>query len=94
MQRTVYAVIVALAALVAGCTPEAPPSNFALGAFPPTMPDDADHREPWSRTDCLSCHAQGANEAPKMEHTSVPPLAEEAKCRTCHVLVPKGSSEE
>ena len=63
-------------------------SDFAPGAFPPTLSDTEYHRNAWSRADCLTCHAKGIQEAPTMDHTSVPALAKDAKCRTCHVFIP------
>ncbi len=88
MLRIAHLSILGLVALAAGCTTKATSTEFAEGAFPPTLTDMEYHRNPWARTDCLACHAAGVNDAPKMEHVSLPPLAEEAKCRTCHVLVP------
>jgi hypothetical protein len=64
-------------------------ADFAPGAFPPTLSGEDYHIKSWTRTDCLTCHEQGVNEAPKMRHVSVPAIAAEAKCRTCHVLIPE-----
>lgn len=64
-------------------------TGFAENAFPPTIPDQEWHREAWTRTDCMTCHETGVQEAPILRHTSgLPALAIQAKCRTCHVLVP------
>ena len=46
------------------------------------------HKNAWTRTDCMTCHEAGVQEAPKLRHVSLPDLAKHAKCRTCHVLVP------
>jgi hypothetical protein len=62
-------------------------SDFAAGAFPPTLSDTDYHRKSWTRIDCLSCHETGANDSPKVVHGSLPALAMDAKCRTCHVFV-------
>ncbi len=62
-------------------------SDFAPGAFPPTLSDTEDHRNSWTRADCLTCHETGENESPVMKHDSLPELAKEAKCRTCHVFI-------
>jgi nitrate reductase cytochrome c-type subunit len=63
-------------------------TGFASNAFPPTMPDIAEHANAWERNDCLRCHETGVREAPIIRHASVPELALAAKCRSCHVLVP------
>ncbi len=65
-------------------------SDFAPGAFPPILTDMEYHQNPWTRTDCLKCHELGLQDAPKIKHTSLPDIAADAKCRTCHVFV-KGS---
>ncbi len=62
-------------------------SPFAPGAFPPTLSDTEDHRNSWTRADCLTCHETGENESPVMKHASLPEVAKQAKCRTCHVFV-------
>ena len=62
-------------------------SDFAPGAFPPTVSDMDYHRRSWTRVDCLACHETGIQEAPVMRHVSVPALAKDAKCRTCHVFI-------
>ncbi len=59
--------------------------EFAAGAFPPTLSDKEYHQRHWTRNDCLTCHETGVKGAPKMKHTSLPPLAKEVKCRSCHV---------
>ena len=69
-------------------------AEFAPGAFPPTMSDTEYHRLDWTRSDCLACHENGANEAPVMRHVSVPEVAKDAKCRTCHVFVAGSSPRE
>ena len=62
-------------------------AEFAPGAFPPTLSGEDYHAESWTRSDCLVCHDQGVKDAPKMKHTSVPAIAADSKCRTCHVLI-------
>ena len=91
--QIVAAVVLLLSAaviLVSGCqhSGEAQAqSDFAPGAFPPTVSDTDYHRRSWTRSDCLACHETGVQEAPVMRHTSVPALAKDAKCRTCHVFI-------
>ncbi|RMH12667.1 MAG: hypothetical protein D6695_05945 [Planctomycetota bacterium] len=63
-------------------------TGFAAHAFPPTIPDQAWHHEAWIREDCLSCHETGVQDAPIVRHRGLPALALQAKCRSCHVLVP------
>ena len=62
-------------------------SDFAVGAFPPILSDMDYHSRSWTRSDCLACHETGVQKAPVMRHVSVPALAKDAKCRTCHVFV-------
>ena len=69
-------------------------SRFAPGAFPPVLSDEEYHRRPWQRTDCLTCHETGVNDAPKMKHHSLPDLAKGVKCRSCHVLQPGRKATE
>jgi cytochrome c5 len=61
--------------------------DFAPGAFPPTLSAEEYHANSWTREDCLTCHQQGVQNAPKMRHVSLPEIAAGAKCRTCHVLI-------
>jgi hypothetical protein len=61
---------------------------FAENAFPPPIPDTESHVESWAILDCLRCHETGVAEAPMIRHASVPDIAREAKCRSCHVLIP------
>ena len=71
-----------------GCDqPTAAQSDFAAGAFPPTLSDMDYHQRSWTRTDCLVCHETGVDQAPAMKHNSLPPLVKEGKCRTCHVFI-------
>ena len=60
-------------------------SEFAPGAFPPTLSNKDYHQKSWQREDCLTCHEKGVNDAPAVKHVSVSKLAKGAKCRTCHV---------
>ena len=62
-------------------------AGFAVNAFPPTLPDDDDHRRSWTQDDCLLCHKNGINEAPVVKHEGMPELLLTAKCRSCHVTV-------
>jgi hypothetical protein len=62
-------------------------ADFAPGAFPPTLSAEEYHANSWTREDCMTCHQQGVQDAPKMRHVSVPEIAASAKCRTCHVLI-------
>lgn len=61
---------------------------FLENAFPPTVPDAEWHRDAWMQNDCLRCHETGVGNAPMLVHASLPDLAREVKCRTCHVFVP------
>ncbi len=100
MKNSISCVIVVtlLAVACCGCnksatstaTAKQETSEFAPGAFPPTLTDMDYHQNPWTRTDCLKCHELGLQDAPKIKHTSVPDIAKDAKCCTCHVFV-KGS---
>ena len=85
--------LLGLITLVAACgrTPSAE-ADYAPGAFPPTLSDKDYHRQSWQRADCLTCHEQGVNDAPKLKHRSLAPLARNAKCRTCHVTA-RGSAQ-
>ena len=81
-----------LVTLLAGCGQQSVSARgnsrdagFVEGAFPPTLSNKEYHTKSWTRTDCLTCHETGVQEAPKLKHVSVPELAAEVKCRTCHV---------
>ncbi len=63
-------------------------NGFAENAFPPTMPDTEWHRAGWVKDDCMRCHETGVDRAPRVEHRGLPSILLEAKCRTCHVLIP------
>ena len=52
-----------------------------------TLSAEEYHTNSWTREDCLTCHQQGVQNAPRMRHVSLPEIAASAKCRTCHVLV-------
>ena len=56
--------------------------------YPPVIPDTSNHRDAWTRLDCLRCHETGVGSAPKIRHAGVTHLAADAQCRTCHVAVP------
>ncbi len=62
-------------------------AEFAPGAFPPILTGEEYHVGAWTRTDCLTCHEEGLDDAPKMRHVSVVEIAADSKCRTCHVLI-------
>lgn len=63
-------------------------TNFANNAFPPVMPNDANHGGGsyggWQQENCLACHREGVNDAPKVVHEGMAPILLEAKCRSCH----------
>ncbi|MAG94792.1 MAG: hypothetical protein CMJ48_13775 [Planctomycetaceae bacterium] len=83
-------VIPLVSVIVTGCGPQTSSggeSDFAPGAFPPILTDMEYHQNSWTRTDCMTCHEEGVKDAPKLKHTSLPDVAKEAKCRTCHVFV-------
>lgn len=70
------------------------PDLDADHAFPPTVPDTDAHRDAWDRNDCLRCHETGVGSAPQVRHIGMVHLLLEAKCRTCHVLVPGSQPRE
>ena len=59
--------------------------EFEVDAFPPTLPSDDSHSNPWMRQDCLLCHKWGVGLAPKVRHNGMSELLLQAKCRTCHL---------
>jgi len=67
---------------------------FARNAFPPTLPNDQDHKGGWLRDDCLKCHQAGIGGAPKVLHQGMSSILLEAQCRTCHVVsAPSGEMD-
>lgn len=88
--KVVLGLLILLLPLTVGCDAPntAQSADFAAGAFPPTLSDTAYHQQAWTRADCLVCHEMGKEGAPLMKHVSVPSAAQEAKCRSCHVLIP------
>ena len=62
--------------------------EFADFAFPPTIPDTDWHQNAWRKDDCMRCHETGVGEAPEVIHRDMPHILKEAKCRTCHVIIP------
>ncbi|MCA9261848.1 MAG: hypothetical protein KDA61_21670 [Planctomycetales bacterium] len=76
--------------LAAGCQPQTTSKASGgdqTGAFPPTLSDTDYHQNAWTRSDCLVCHEKGVQNAPKVKHVSLPEIALQAKCRTCHVQI-------
>jgi len=78
--------------LIPGKTEAAPiakeDSPYEPWAFPPMLPNNANHAKAWGDRDCLMCHLDGLRGAPVVEHkTGVPRLALKSKCRSCHVQV-------
>ncbi len=69
-------------------TAPADSARFAENAFPPPLPDTANHRDAWVIENCRRCHETGVGDAPMLMHRTVPDVARTAKCRTCHVLIP------
>ncbi|MAF66987.1 MAG: hypothetical protein CMJ84_15190 [Planctomycetes bacterium] len=72
----------------ASCLVEAPApffTDFARNAFPPTLPVDETHADAWYGDDCLLCHADGDQGAPRVRHSGMARLLLQARCRTCHV---------
>lgn len=61
--------------------------QYAADAFPPPIPDTQQHRDAWSRNDCLRCHETGVQDAPMVVHRGMAPILLRAKCRSCHVLI-------
>lgn len=63
-------------------------TTFASNAFPPVMPNDPSHGGGsyggWQQENCLACHREGVNDAPKVVHEGMAPILLEAKCRSCH----------
>ena len=93
--RARYSAFVPLLLVIAalslpGCGPSesARCKGILRRCLPPVLSDMDYHKNSWNRTDCMTCHEAGVQEAPKLRHVSVPDLAKDAKCRTCHVLVP------
>lgn len=69
--------------------PDVAPTELVIdAAFPPTLSDTDWHRNAWAVNDCLRCHETGVAEAPRIVHRGLPEIAFDAKCRTCHVLLP------
>lgn len=62
--------------------------DFEDNAFPPTVSDSKWHQNAWQKNDCLRCHETGVGDAPEVAHLGMSSLLLEAKCRTCHVLIP------
>ncbi|MDP6539446.1 MAG: multiheme c-type cytochrome [Planctomycetota bacterium] len=60
---------------------------FLRRAFPPQLPEDADHDGAWLRDDCLLCHADGSSGAPRLRHAGMAPLLLQARCRSCHLPI-------
>lgn len=77
-----------VALTAAACSNETTSRAFATGQFPPTLSDSDYHRNPWTRGDCLTCHEQGKNESPIVQHRGMAPELLTANCPSCHVLVP------
>jgi len=59
--------------------------GFSPHAFPPMLPVDESHENPWLRDDCILCHETGVSGAPIVEHRGMPSLLLGARCRSCHV---------
>ncbi len=68
--------------------------EFEDDAFPPTMPDIAEHGSAWLKDDCLRCHETGVGKAPEIVHKDLPEILLAAKCRTCHVFIPGSKPRE
>ncbi len=62
--------------------------GFAADAFPPTLSDTDWHRDAWDVNDCLRCHETGVGDSPEVSHVDMPGILLDAKCRSCHVLIP------
>ncbi len=62
--------------------------EYSSNAFPPVMPDTDRHQRAWVRHDCLRCHETGVELAPLVKHAGMPEILLQAKCRTCHTLIP------
>ena len=95
--RCIYSLglLVLGAVLIAGCSPaQSGETAFAEGAFPPTLSDEEYHQRDWTRNDCMVCHQTGQLGAPVMVHEGMPTLQNDAKCRTCHVLIPGSVAEK
>ena len=97
IMRRIYGLCILLLGLtlIGGCVPAATEgSAYAEGAFPPTLSDEEYHQKDWTRDDCLVCHKSGQLGAPAVEHLGMPALQKDAKCRTCHVLIPGSVAEK
>lgn len=97
--RTSYTLLTVLAVVILGLlaacaqnstrmvVTDADPAMFADNAFPPVLPNDADHRagtDSWFQESCLSCHEGGANNAPVVVHEGMADILLDGKCRSCH----------
>ena len=70
-----------------------PETGFAANAFPPTLSDTKHHRDAWLVNDCMRCHETGVMGGPVVKHRGMPAVLVDAKCRSCHVLIP-GDGED
>ncbi len=66
--------------------------DFAPHAFPPTLPHDDNHADPWSAQTCLLCHSRGIGDAPRVRHSGMSGELIKGNCRSCHL--PRGGEEE
>jgi len=67
-------------------------ATFTRNAFPPTLPNDKDHANPWLQKDCLDCHESGKDGAQVVRHDGMSKVLLTARCRTCHVLIRTGDT--
>lgn len=77
----------------ASAEPEEAFTDFARNAFPPTMPEDSSHANAWMKDDCMRCHEDGINDAPRVAHRGMSRMLMEARCRTCHLPGNKALAE-
>ncbi|MCA8979377.1 MAG: hypothetical protein KDC14_05085, partial [Planctomycetes bacterium] len=62
--------------------------GFAQDAFPPLLPNNETHANPWDSAACLMCHEHGVGSAPEVRHAGMSHQLLRAACRSCHVQVP------
>ncbi len=62
-------------------------TKFMRNAFPPTLPDDKDHADPWLKKGCMDCHEAGKDDAQAVRHDGMSDVLLKASCRTCHVMI-------
>jgi cytochrome c5 len=60
--------------------------GFSMNAFPPMLPNTAEHDDAWLNDDCLLCHETGVSGAPIVKHHGMSEWLLKARCRSCHIV--------